>query len=241
MATEKMLSVEEVLELVPGDQDNATWVNPGMTAVVRSIKRTNTKKGGVMNICTLGSQTGSAEISMSVFAAVKFNEGDLIEISGQGLRRTEYNGLQQVSLGKNTEIHVLGKSVHHEEQVERKATMAPSVNGTPQPVYGATVGLALKEGLALAGMAGGGITRELLNDKLFWADVKLYASNIIRIGRALEAGKLSPNPWAPPAPPSEEPAPAPVGRSDPPKPATRPQPGPGGTVKHDDDDGDMPF
>jgi len=219
-----MLSVEEVLELPPGDDQNATWINPGFKAVVREIKRTQTKKAPVraMNICTLGSETGAAEISLTVFAAVKFEEGDLIEVSGQGLRRTEYNGLAQVTMGKNTEIHILGKSAHAPEQAERKAAGAPPIDNKGHfPISGQTVGMAMKESLALAGMAAGGITRDVLKDPLFWQDVKTYAGNIIRISRSLEAGKLSPPSW--PTPKREEAPPS--------KPAAiKPQPGPDGAA-----------
>lgn len=242
--TEPMLSVEEVLELQPGDEQNATWVNPGFTAVVRAIKATKTKKGGAMNICTLGSQTGAAEISMTVFSAIKFAEGDLIEVSGQGLRRTVYNQLQQVTPGQKTEIHILGRSAHAPEQAERKAAGQPPVSGNGSfPVNGQTVGMAMKEGLALAGMAAGGVTRDVLKDPLFWQDVKTYAGNIIRISRSLEAGKLSAPSW--PTPKREE-APAdrsPAPTSQPKTATTKPTEGPGGSAFPADagDDEDVPF
>ena len=212
--SEKMLSVEEVLELVPGDSENAMWINPGFVAVVRLIKRTQTKAGKTMNICTLGSQTGAAEISMSVFSAIKFGEGDVIEVSGQGLRRTEYNGLQQVTMGQKTEIHLIGKAVQHEPPANAPKPAAEwprESSGTPATVNGQTAGMAMKEALALAGMAAGGVTRDVLKDPLFWADVKIYAGNIIRISRALERGHLSPPSWPVKEQPAEtEPEPAPA-------------------------------
>lgn len=186
----KMLSVAEVFEMTPGDDVNATWINPGFTAVVRDIKRTKTKKGGAMNICTLADTVGSATISMSVFAAIKFNEGDVIEVSGQGLRRTEYNGLQQVSLSQKTEIHILGKSVHHEEQKERVANSEPAINGQLNPVPGQTVGMAMKEAIALCRSN----RQEWPLDAQFWSEVHTAASDIIRVSRLLESGKLAPSP-----------------------------------------------
>lgn len=242
-----MLTVEEVLELEPGDEQYATWVNPGFQAVVREIKRTQTKRGQTMNICTLGSETGAAEISMTVFSAVKFNEGDLIEISGQGLRRTVYNGLQQVSMGKATEIHILGKSAHAPEQAARKAAGESPVGGSGTfPINGQNVGMAMKEALALTLAAHDGKPiKASLADPLFWSDVKTYASNIIRISRSLESGKLSPPSW--PLPKKDEPAAAPepptTGRDSTPPAAAKPQPGPEGSafMEGEGEDLNVPF
>lgn len=240
-ATEKMLSVAEVFEMTPGDSQNATWINPGMIAVVAKIQATKVKATGrPMNICTLRDQTGSAEISMTVFSAVNFGEGDVIEVGGQGFRRTEYNGMAQVTLGKTPEIHVLGKSVHHNEQTTRKEHMEPSINGTKQHVNGQTVGMAIKESLLLVreGEAGAGLD---INNPDFWKQVHKTASAIIRLSNALEHGNLTPSLSAPrPAAPAAEQAPQ-GGRADPPKPKAKPEPGPGGAVKHDENDEDVQF
>jgi hypothetical protein len=98
--------------------------------------------------------------------------------------------------------------------------------------------MAMKEAIALAGMAAGGITRELLADQLFWGDVKTYAGNIIRISRSLEAGKLSAPSW--PTPKREE---APPDRSPAPKPTNKPTPGADGAAfpANAGDEEDVPF
>lgn len=191
--TEKPLSVAEVCELVPGGENNPCWINGGFTGVVKEIKRTTVKKTGrPMNICTIGDTTGSAVISMTVFNAVPFNEGDVIEVSGQGLRRTEYNGLAQVSLSQKSEIHLLGKSVHHPEQVERKANSEPAIDGTLHPVPGQSVGMALNNALTL--LSTGATPTEIERDvnlPEFWEKVYTVASDIIRVSRLLESGKLA--------------------------------------------------
>lgn len=241
--SEPLLSVEEVLELVPGDADNATWVNPGMKAVVRAIKNTKTQKGGIMNICTLGSETGSAEISLSVFAAIKFSEGDVIAIEGGGLRRTEYKGLQQVSLGKATEIHIVGKSVHAEEQQQRKAAGAPAINGAPQPIAGQSVGCALNQAVENHRyIYTAAELREMLKRPgLYWQSIHEMASDQLRVARHLEHGKLAPSikeregrATAPAAGNVSAPPPART-------PAKSPQPGPEGSVALDDQEEDPPF
>lgn len=188
MATDpKMLSVAEVCEMQAGDKENTVWINPGFVGVVRSINpRVGAKKTWP---CMIADTVGSSTIEICLFQAPKFNEGDLIEISGKGLRRTEYNGKPQAAIGKDTEIHVLGRSVHHEEQKERAATSQPSVNGQLQPVPGQSVGMAIKE--ALTALVPGNQAR--LNSTSFWFEVHQFASDVIRISRQLEAGKLAPS------------------------------------------------
>lgn len=186
-----MLSVAEVFEMQAGDEQNATWINPGFTAVVENVKSTKTQKGQTMNICTLQDQTGSARISMTVFGPVKFSEGNVIEVSGQGLRRTEYKGLAQVSLGKATEVHVIGASVHHQDQAARKENLEPAVNGSKQHINGQTVGMAVKEALTLVRDKNDpGLTD--INKPEFWAQVHQTASAIIRLSNSLEHGNLTP-------------------------------------------------
>lgn len=109
-----MLSVAEVCEMQPGDDQNATWINPGFIAVVAKINHTTAKKTGKpMHICTLQDTTGNATISMTVFRpTIGFDEGDTIEVSGQGLRLTEYNGLLQATLGLKSEVHTLTAAAH---------------------------------------------------------------------------------------------------------------------------------
>lgn len=116
-----LLSVAQVCELQPGDEQNATWINPGFTGVVRKVDQRPTKKGGKIWPCVIADTTGSATIEVTLFTAPKFAVGDQIDICGQGLRRTEYNGNPQAALGKNTEIHVVGARVAHHEQAQAPA------------------------------------------------------------------------------------------------------------------------
>lgn len=213
----KMLSVAEVCELPPGDKENAVWINPGFQGVVRTITlRQGQKKSWP---CIIADTIGSATLEVCFFQAPKFEEGDLVEFSGKGLRRTEYNGKAQAAIGKDTNVHVLGKSVHHEEQKERVATSQPALNGQSQPVPGQTVGMAMKE--ALTALVPGNGAR--INTSAFWFEVHQFASDVIRVSRKLEAGKLAPsvkeraaakpNPQAgvsqPPTPPIPPPPPKP--------------------------------
>ena len=213
--SEPMLSVAEVLEMQPGDDQNATWINPGFIAEVAAIKPTTVKSTwNPMNICTLKDTSGSATISMTVFGPVKFGIGATIEVSGKGLRRTEYKGMEQVSVGKETEIHVvsLGKTPAPPTNSEPVAGQRmPDGTEPTQPVYGGTVGMAMKEALAL-------LTRELTRDELieqlvsqsFWKAVHEVSSDIIQVSLLLEKGRLAPSVkerTAGPAPAAPQPEP----------------------------------
>lgn len=226
--TEKMLSVAEVCELQPGDDQNATWINPGFTGVVRTITKKTKKAGGFFWPCVIADTTGSATIEVSFFQAPKFSEGDVIELSGSGLRRTEYNGKAQAAIGKQTEIHVVGASVHHAEQVERQEMLQPALNGTKQHIQGQTVGMAMKEAIALTAAADA--NPDKVDSPEFWKRVHKTASAIIRLSNALEHGNLTPALTGPSA----------SGRADPPK-AERPQPGPDRSVDTSGADQDVPF
>lgn len=241
-SNQRPLSVAELIEL-PTD----SWVNDGFTAVIRSIERKVGKPPGnkVFFKCVLADTTGSATVGACLFFAPKFKEGDSVDFLGQGIKFKNGQYGAEVSMGDKAEIHVVGKSVHAQEQAQRAATGAPALNGTPQLVNWQTVGMAMKEGLALAGMAAGGITREVLKDPLFWQDVKVYAGNIIRISRSLEVGKLAPPSW--PTPPREEAPPAaarPPDRSPASPPRTsKPTPGPDGAAfpAQDENEEEVPF
>ena len=187
-----MLSVAELSEMPPGDEQSACWINPGLQGVVTRIETIKKKAGGNFWKVTLRDEVGSATLPVTLFTPPKFNEGDLIEISGQGLRLTEYQGKPQVSTGQKTEIHKLGQSVHHQEQEERRAEGKPAMNGDPFPVAGQTVGMAVKESLTLhtKNMATEEVNEAVCTGE-FWAAIHETASDIIRISLLLEKGKLA--------------------------------------------------
>lgn len=181
----KPLSVAEVCELRVED-----WINSGFTAVVADIKKSKSKKGADFWPCTLRDTTGSATVEMTVFQAPAFSVGDQIDVLGQGIKRGEYNGKAQVSIGKKTEIHIIGRSVHAEEQAHRATAGEPALNGALQPVNGQSVGMAMKEALAMVGNLA---TKDDLKSPEFWAQIHTVSSDIIRVARLLEAGKLAPS------------------------------------------------
>lgn len=210
MAKDKtMLRVAEVFEMEPGTEEKAAWVNPGMTGIVTAIKVMKSKKGQPMFLCTLKDADGSAEIHMTLFdhcatskgEAIK--EGFVLEIFGKGLRRTEYKDLQQISLGRDTEIHKVGESAHYKPSATAGAAGGERATSGGAPageraasteIYGGTVGMAMKEAMALhtRGLDGEHLNNALCSP-LFWGAVHETASDVIRLSIALERGKLAPS------------------------------------------------
>jgi hypothetical protein len=195
MSTKELLSIAEVYEMTPGDKDSPVWVDE-FTGVVNSIEQKQGKESGKKFwTCVIGDLTSPAEIQMSVFTAPKFSEGDVIEVTGQGMRRTEYNSTAQVTISKNTQVLKVAQSAHHQEQQQRKAESAPAVNGKLFTVRGETVGMAMNNALDI--LTKHFDTRDQMIERIchpnFWASVHDLASDIIREARALEAGKLAPS------------------------------------------------
>ena len=207
--TKPLLSIAEVFEMVPGTDKDAVWINPGLTGVLHTMKRTKSKKGQPMYICSHKDMSGSAEIGVTFFDECKFDEGDVLEIFGKGLRRTEYNKLQQISLGRDTEIHKIGRAAGWKAAETASAPAGAGSgstaretppggfrgnnDGTNSVVFGATVGMAMKESLAIHTKLCGDKLAPALCSSEFWAAVHETASDIIRISIALEKGKLCPS------------------------------------------------
>lgn len=262
------LTVTQVIELMPGDKDNPSWVNPGFDGVIAAIERKQSKAGKPFWKVSIEDEhnPGGSGITLTLFQAPKFSEGDVVSFSGGGIRREEYNGNAQVALGKSSATNVLRRAgsgsqqhapadTHPDLEPAPAATRAPApapystprAPGGSQPlVNGQTVGMAMKEAISLAVIAHGGTAgvEQAISTKEFWAQVKLTASNIIRISRSLEEGNLSPSPWAPvtnplaPASPPRPPTAAPASRPA----AVKPPPGPDGSAfPTDGEPEDVPY
>lgn len=195
------LSIAEVCEIKPGPESRAAWID-SLIGIVNSIdKKTAKLSGKSFWICVLGDTTGSAKATMSVFTAPKFSAGSTIVVSGKGIRRTEYNGAAQINIGKETKINVVAESEHSQNQedvpYDTPSQSAPARHSAPQPgdkpVIGVTVGMSINNALTL-------LTSKLTHDEIvariitpvFWFSVHEVASDIIRMSRLLESGKLAP-------------------------------------------------
>lgn len=105
--SEIMLTVAQVLALAPGDKNNASWIDPGFIALVSRIEPKQGKRPWWA--CSLSQPDNLDEtVELAVFGAPPpFKEGDVVEFSGKGIRREEYNGYQKVAITKDTLIRVL--------------------------------------------------------------------------------------------------------------------------------------
>lgn len=227
------------------------WLDNGVAAVVRGIEQKKAQKSGKpFWVVALADPTGPETAELSVFGRPPaFKPGDVIEITGKGVKLEDGQWGLKVSTGKDSVINVVGQSAHHAEQEERKASGQPAVNGQPNHIAGQTVGMAVKMAFDYAIQS-----QQKPGSFAFWQEVKQTASNIIRISKALEGGHLSPKPadWpapagkpaAPAAAPAQAPASTPPpnqGRQDPPKPTGPIRPGPDGSVQLPLEDEEISF
>lgn len=206
-----MLTVSDLLKQAPD-----SYVEGGFQAVVRSTEPAQGKRPPK---AILADSTGAATIKATLWGRPRLDVGHVYVFAGKGIKLSVYQGTNEVSIGDKATIDAVGASVHAPEQAQRAAAGAPSVNGTPQPVNGQTVGMAMKLATDLLIESGDSIA---LDTQAYWQHVHAVASHIIRVSRALEAGKLTPASWAKPDP---APAPQPVRQ-----PAPKPQPGPDGSA-----------
>lgn len=212
---ERPLSIEEVLEL-PDD----SWVNGGFTGVVLNIETVPMKKGGKFWKVLVGSETGNAQFPMSLFAAPRFTMGALIEVSGQGIKRSSFQGQPQVSVGAKGMVNIIrqggatGAPVRDQQQ---RPAAPPDRSAAPQShsadpagdaaeraavemIPGVTVGHAMTHALALVKEAYMQGEPNLIPPRLssvlgnpsFWGQVMDTASDIIRISNSLQKGKIRP-------------------------------------------------
>lgn len=181
----KELSLSEVVAL-PVD----SWVplNSTVLAHVNKVEPVNKKAGGQFWKASLSDDGGEILATMSLFNAPKFSSGDVIRLGGKGIKRGDYNGKAQLSTGKETTIEVSSG----------KAKIAAAVHGAQAEhanqsmIAGATVGLSIKSALELHSQGmGHEQMKSALASSAWWEGIYHTASDIVRISRLLEAGKLA--------------------------------------------------
>lgn len=174
-------------------QQNEGYINAEVGAVCQSItQKTANKTGRPFWVCKLGDATGPDSVECATFTAPRFKQGDRIHLAGQGLKLTRNNFGTKLAVSDKTIITVVGQSVHEPEQAERRANGEPAINGQLNPIPGQTVGLAIKEAV---GILTNGLTYsdtiKVISTPTFWHDLHEVASDLIRVSRMLEAGKLA--------------------------------------------------
>ena len=201
----QLLTVGEALELPPGTQDKASWINPGFSGLVELVESFNANSGKTFyNVTVVDPDNNSIAIHALFPTPPKFNEGQIVEFSGKGLRRQEYKGKPQFAVSAGTEIHVLGNApgrqsnpppAHQQAPAQRPAgSPAPAGTGAQPLVFGATVGMAINQANELMRhIYSPPQLAELMKSTEYCRTLHEWASDIIRVSRMLENGQLAPS------------------------------------------------
>lgn len=193
MSTEKNYTVAEVAML----PDEPGWVNGSLAAHVLKIETIAKKAGGQFWKATLGDAPGDYTgcVSLSLFMAPKFQQGDQIRLGGGGIKKSSYQGKAQISLGKSSTVEVILGTARLQAGVS--AAMETNRANTAQQaneglINGQSVGMAIKEALSLQTFAcDEAQVRQLTRTPAFWQEVHETASDILRLAQLLEKGKLA--------------------------------------------------
>lgn len=207
-------TVYDILQIPPGDRDNPAWVNQEFEAVVSNVRPGS---GRVPTKALLSdAHNPNVSIKANFFGGrnVAGYQGKVCLFSGQGIKMGEYNGTPELTIGDKASINVLDAN----PQTTPPARTAPAGRGPVDdsrgggqppdeapparetkpagtlPINGQTVGMAMKEAIAL-------VCRVCENAKVdyditkptFWQEVYVACSDIIRVSRMLETGKLAPS------------------------------------------------
>lgn len=173
-----------------------SWINDGFIATVLKVDTVPKKAGGNFWKLTLGDSLGDYThgCTMSLFAAPRCNPGDVIRVTGKGISKKSYQGKPQVGMGKESTLEVMPSSARIQSNVESSIAEVKGNRAAEKAecmIPGQTVGMAIKEALALHSI---GLDNQTIKLQLtapgFWSDVYATASDIIRVSRLLESGKL---------------------------------------------------
>lgn len=189
----KLITIGEILEMSPGDRQNAVWINDDFEAVLSDPKR---GQGKAPNTAVLTDPHNSGISILGNFFGVDPAKwaNKVVHISGKGISRTEYKGTQQVTIGDKATIQVVGDAKPSQAP---KAGTGPTGSASGNP-HGAQVGMAVNNAIT--------ILREIhakgdeqaamayFTGLEFSKDLYIVSSDILRIARVLEAGKLADSP-----------------------------------------------
>lgn len=192
MSKAQTITVAELLEMKAGTKEKATWINDDFEAVVSDVK-----DGDKMSKATLSDpHNPRVTIAATFFGrdCARF-EGKLCHFSGKGMTRTEYKGDQQVTIGEKATVQVLGAAPAGSGGGGGAGDGKPPAARTGS-LNGATVGMAINQACAMIReteeFAQGGM--DYLKSPQFSQDLYINASDILRISRVLESGKLADSP-----------------------------------------------
>lgn len=198
MASKPPATIYDILQLQPGTKDAPTWVNDEFEASVSGLK------SGPKSTSAVLSDPHNPNVQIT---AVFWDKRDLsrfngcvCHFAGQGMKRDEYQGTQQVSMSAKTTVNVVGRATNGGGNPppaggsNAPRTTAPA-SGAPGVIHGATVGMAINQANTII-VAG---TRDMKADerekffdspaysKTLWT----IASDIVRVSTLMEKGKLA--------------------------------------------------
>lgn len=187
------MTIGEILELTPGDRQNTTWVNDDFEAVVSDVKRGQGKAPSTA-VLTDPHNPGIAIVGNFFGTDPSRFAGKIVHVSGKGISRTEYKGTQQVTMGDKATIQIVGDA---KPGSAGKAGASGAAGSSSSAIHGATVGMAVNQAAAILREfppCDQGKEHDYFTGTAFSKDLWTIASDIIRISRVLEAGKIAESP-----------------------------------------------
>jgi hypothetical protein len=194
MSKSTLITIGQILEMTPGDRQNATWINDEFEAVVSDVKR-GTGKAPSTAVLTDPHNSGIAILGNFFGTEPSRFGGKVCHFSGKGMTRTEYKGTQQVTIGEKATIQIVGDAKPGSAGKAGGSGSSGGAGSSSSVIHGATVGMAMNQAcenirLTMQGLAPEAVDAYYAGTE-FSKDLWTQASDIIRIARVLEAGKLA--------------------------------------------------
>lgn len=208
MSRNNLITIGEILELSPGDRQNATWINDDFEAVVSDVKRGNGKAPSTA-VLTDPHNNGIAIVGNFFGSDPSRFAGKVCHFSGKGITRTEYKGVQQITMGDKATVQVVGDAPKNGSS--NGATNGSSSNGHANGngnghangssaahtagvmIEGPTVGMAINQACECIRQSNDAVGPYFTSPQ-FSKDLWTIASDIVRIARVMQSGKLADSP-----------------------------------------------
>jgi hypothetical protein len=191
-----MMTLTDIINTAPGN-----WIQDDFNAIPTGLQQKTGKSGPFYVGKIQDPQFPGVQADVTFFRpdAMQFQD-KVCHFAGQGMKRDEYNGTPKVTIGQKVTIQVMGTPQlpqHSPQQAQgyqqtpaqpyhhQPAQQPAPAQAQKKPILGVTVGMAINNAcnlIAAVGTCGRPLQEEIHN----------LASDIIRIGIALESGNLAP-------------------------------------------------
>lgn len=197
-----------ILEMEPSRGRDKAWIPGRFEAVVKNAKEKRPKRGGpAFYSCELEDPHNN-KLYIEATADVDFTrlEGNLVEVSGNGISREEYNGKPQLKMGRNAIVQTIGAGSGRGDSRDRNPPprtgssrdRAPARDAAPPRDTGAAdqperpYGPAIGNALDIA--ANAILTKDLAEPGTpeFAALLLDIASDVYRVNKHMAAGHFAP-------------------------------------------------